>query len=559
VGGRFVTIWDPREKPTEGVQMALPATGRRRATVAALAAAALVVWAGVSTGQAGPTGTAGSPPLPRPPWSANLLPGERGSFDHSIGKWTSSRGARATLSLLVHQQGKGSLELTNISSKTRTMYAQSGHTASTYTTAAAGERYAFSFWARGVDDRDVAGELIFLNANGHQLAGVYGMRRKQSTHAWVHVTNTVAIAPPTTRYVTARALVYGAVPSETEFFDTAVLQRARGGSPTVAGPLHTSGNRIVDANGRPIQLRGVVRMGLQGAAPVSPPTAHDIGQAKSWGANVIRLALGEQLWPGLPQDSCHQDPSYPSKVDNAVQLITGMGMYVVLEMHWNTIQQCGSAKPYPMADCNVGACNADAFWTAIANRYQQNPRVGFELYNEPHDISESVWRYGGAITYKGVHYTTAGMQPMYNAIRATGATNLVFVTGLNWGNKFPPGGPLSGSNIVYSAHSYTCPNSPPPRCTSLTPYDGSTYLHTWVGPGERYPVVVEEFGWPDPSSSWYAQSLISYAEAHHWGWIEFTWGDNTHSRFALMKPNGAFGTYEPRPGGMPALQTFPGA
>jgi aryl-phospho-beta-D-glucosidase BglC (GH1 family) len=297
---------------------------------------------------------------------------------------------------------------------------------------------------------------------------------------------------------------------------------------------------------------------MQGGPTENLPTSHDIGQAKLWGANLIRLALGEQKWPGLPQNSCHVDPAYPGKVDNAVNLITGMGLYVVLELHWVTIAACGPANAYPMADCNPGACNANAFWTALANRYKNNPLVGFDLFNEPHHISTAVWRNGGKTSWKGVNYTAAGMQPMYNSVRATGATNLVFVTGTSWGNTFA--GALSGTNLVYSVHSYTCPGNPPPTCITPSPaaYDGSYFLKNWVTPGKTYPIFVAEWGWPQPGSSRYAQSLITFAEQHHWGWAEFTWGDNANSRFALIVNQSAGSTYEPWPGGMPALDTFPG-
>ena len=90
-----------------------------------------------------------------------------------------------------------------------------------------------------------------------------------------------------------------------------------------------------------------------------------------------------------------------------------------------------------------------------------------------------------------------------------------------------------------------------------SPYDGSTFLKNWVDPGKQVPVFVGEFGWPNPASGRYNNSLIDYAEAHGWGWVIFTWGNNTKSRFTLLSEG--WGTaYEPAPGGMPALEAFPG-
>jgi hypothetical protein len=539
-----------------------PAVARSRTALFGMTVALLLGSSGLATAGVGSPAAPppGSPPLPRPPWTGNLLTGDRASFDDSLGGWTPSSGQRLLRVRRPTQAGGGALALVNTTGKIGTMSAASGHDPATYLTGVPGARYSFSFWARGTTaHRPVAGGLIFLDTQRRQVGAVYGMQLIEPTTAWVHVTDTTAIAPPGTRYVVAQALTYHVVPGETQFIDTALLQRAAGGATSVLGPLRTSGNRIIDGTGHPIILRGFVRMGLQGGPTENVPSSHDIAQAKSWGADVIRLGLGEQKWPGLPQNSCHTDPAYPSKVDNAVNLITGMKMYVILEMHWNTIAACGPAKPQPMADCNPGACNANAFWTALASRYRSNPLVGFDLYNEPHHIPDSVWRNGGKVTWQGVTYTAAGMQPMYNAIRATDATNLVFVTGNGWGNNFPATGPLSGTNIVYAAHSYTCPNDPPPICTNTKWYDGSAFLRGWVTPGKTYPVFVSEFGWPSPGNGRYAQSLISYAEQQHWSWTDFTWGNNSFSRFALFLNSGASATYEPTPGGMPALRTFPGS
>lgn len=539
-----------------------PLAPKTRAVLAATTITVLLATAGAADARGGGSGPPpGSPPLPRPPWTTNLFYGDHASFDHSTGGWTASHGSRVMHVPEPHASGSGALALTNFTRHFGTMYASSGHDRATYTKAVAGNRYAFNFWVRGsTENRDVAGELTFLDARGRHLADVVGMQVQEFTDRWVHITNTSAIAPPTTSYVVAHAVTYKVAPGETQFIDSASLQRAPGGAKNVVGPLHTSGNRIIDGTGHPLTLRGFNRVGMQGGPVYSVPTSHEVAQAKLWGANVIRLAVGEQKWPGLPQNSCHVDPTYPSQVDKAVNLITGMHMYVVLELHWVTIAACGPANSYPMPDCNVGACNALAFWTAVANRYKSNPLVGFDVFNEPHDVSEAVWRNGGAASWHGVNYTAAGMQQMYNSVRATGASNLVFVTGLQWGNVFPPHGPISGNNIVYSVHSYTCPGAPPPHCITPSPqaYDGSYFLKHWVTPGKSYPVFVAEWGWPQPGNSRYAQSLLTYAEAQHWGWAEFTWGDNANSRFDLIVNRSAGSTFEPAAGAMPALDTFPG-
>jgi hypothetical protein len=232
-------------------------------------------------------------------------------------------------------------------------------------------------------------------------------------------------------------------------------------------------------------------------------------------------------------------------------------MVALLDLHFNQTKHCAVPHQQPMAD----APNSLTFWQQVAGRYQGNGLVAFDLYNEPHDISEAVWRNGGNTTWQGQTFKAAGMQQMYNTVRATGAKNLVVVTGMSWGNLPPNNGPLTGFNIAYGVHSYTCPQQPPPNCgrTPLNAYDGSFFLKHWLNFAKTKPVFVTEFGWPDPFDGRYVQSLINYASAHGFGWVLFTWGDRVVGRFDLVAGTGV-GTetnYQPAPVAMPALIAMP--
>ena len=104
------------------------------------------------------------------------------------------------------------------------------------------------------------------------------------------------------------------------------------------------------------------------------------------------------------------------------------------------------------------------------------------------------------MTFKDVTFQAAGMQQMYYAVRKTGAANIVIASGNNWGNTVPNGYLLTGTNIVYGVHAYTCPTVAPPDCTNTSPYDPQQILGAWVGISHNVPVIVSEFGWPDPHS-----------------------------------------------------------
>eukprot|EP00026_Physarum_polycephalum_P008137 Phypoly_transcript_08215.p1 GENE.Phypoly_transcript_08215~~Phypoly_transcript_08215.p1 ORF type:complete len:140 (+),score=19.14 Phypoly_transcript_08215:449-868(+) len=122
--------------------------------------------------------------------------------------------------------------------------------------------------------------------------------------------------------------------------------------------------------------------------------------------------------------------------------------------------------------------NSIAFWTQMANKYKDNHMVMFELYNEPHDISWDAWRNGQG--------NIVGMQQLYNAVRATGANNIVMIGGLNW--AFDASGVLNGfaihgNNIVYTSHPYDYPGKQP-----------SDWDAAFGNLAATYPVILTEFG-----------------------------------------------------------------
>src|SRR5205814_4813422 len=205
--------------------------------------------------------------------------------------------------------------------------------------------------------------------------------------------------------------------------------------PAVRGPLRSVDNRVVDADGHQVVLRGIQRVGFQ--IPGKWPAISDaeMAHARAWGANVIRLPLAEV--PLDPRCSDEYLPSYLDTLDSAVKSITSLGMVAVLDLSFVTRTPCGESFRWRMADkASIG------FWRIVADRYKANPLVAFDLFNEPHDINDDQWRNGGQLTdwtaTGPVQWTAAGMQQLYEAVRSTGATNVVMIAGNGYGGSPDP-------------------------------------------------------------------------------------------------------------------------
>jgi len=389
--------------------------------------------------------------------------------------------------------------------------------------------------------------LGFYDASGTVLSGVWGSESQVLPGSWTTTSAAAEIAPPGTASVALFVRLISTSPGNEVDFENAWIRATQAQAAPVAGPLHSSGNRIVDGNGQAIILRGVVLPGLDQSPATSGVTELAVDQAKAWGANFVRLPLGEQFWLS---SNCNFAPSYPSTVDQVVNWITSLGMVALLELDTNTVNGCEAGSPHNMAD----EAQAPTFWSQVAHRYASNSLVAFDLYNEPHDISDAVWLSGGLTTdiyapYES--YQSAGMQQLYDTVRATGAQNLVFVTGNTWGATVPSR-LVNGTNIVYAAHAYTCAGGTPSTCTNPAPYDPSPMLDNWIGVSQAVPVMVTEFGWPSWYDGTYNANVIAFAEGRGWGWSAFAWEQGNWSVWELATWLGD-GTAEANPSGMPVL------
>ena len=196
----------------------------------------------------------------------------------------------------------------------------------------------------------------------------------------------------------------------------------------VADALHVEGNRLVNAAGKHVWLQGVNVPSMGWSVKGENTTTSFQVAIEEWGASIIRLPLHSKFWFG---DSASDGGiGYRQRVDNLINEANGRGCYVLVDLH----------------EYEKATANHAAFWHSCATRYANRPGVLFDLLNEPHDTTWEVWH--------------DGMQMLVDAVRATGAKNVVVCGGLDWGYDLSgvlKGYALSdtlGNGIMYSAHVY---------------------------------------------------------------------------------------------------------
>ncbi len=286
----------------------------------------------------------------------------------------------------------------------------------------------------------------------------------------------------------------------------------------IAGPRGylVRGRRILGPNGGAFLVHGVDRPSLEWTPHGDNLSLADFRNMAAWGANAVRIPLNQDFWLST---SCDHSAGYRSVVARAVRWAHRAGIrIVILDLHASDrgSDQTGSihcaVRPgqQPMADRN-----SITFWRQVAAVYRHDPNVWFELYNEPHNVSWSVWLHGGTVVDPKTHttWTAAGMQQLYAAVRGTGARNLVIAGGLNWAYDLRglPRYAIRGYNVAYAVHLYDYAGKQPQDWPAAF---GFAVRH--------YPIIATEFGQRNCGTR-YDQAVLAYAAKHDMGWTAWAW------------------------------------
>jgi hypothetical protein len=411
--------------------------------------------------------------------------------------------------------------------------------------------YTGSFEERSRVATGVTATLRWFDRSGHELVEDQVRSATVTDRSDVWTRHTVAgLVPARATTVLLGASFEEARAATLHTLRNAVLTQRAQGSTALVGPLRTRGTTVRDARGAVVVLRGLNRPGQWDTAAPGGLDDRDIARIKAWGGNTVRLTLGQQVW--LPGCTSY-DPHYPQAVDRVVRSITRRGMLAILDLHFGS-PTCQSAGPNPLPD--PGSVR---FWTSVSRRYQANPLVAFDLWNEAYGVTAGAWRSGGtARSASGHTYQAVGMQQLYDAVRATGAQNLVLVGGLDFAATPPGDEAVRGHDLVWAVHAYTC--NVPWTCQTT---ESHQILSRFTGIAKRMPVMISEFGHPAGGSAAGAAfnaGVIAYAEAHRWSWAAWAWDVHGTCKpaqyFNLLTATSCgtgTGTFEPNPAGVPVL------
>lgn len=373
-------------------------------------------------------------------------------------------------------------------------------------------------------------------------ADASGYRESSPAVLTVHVTGSLTPTPTLSPSpVTAGTPTASPTPTATPTSSSASASAPRPTptpAPTVLS-IAVSGNHLVDQQGNTVVLRGADTSGTEyacdfedsifdGTAEASPAS---IAAMEAWGFNAARVNLNESCWLGVQGvPAAYSGAAYQTAIETYVDELEAAGMYVIVDEHFSTTGGSADAQGQePMPD----AAYSLTFWKSVASAFKANHAVIFDLFNEPYPNnntdSAAAWTCdlegsaGG--TCSGFSYPAAGMQAMLNAVRATGATNVVMVGGPQYAGDvdqwlaYEPVDSLRPAQLAASIHVYWWSVSRPDWSPC---YTSSCWTGQIAPLAEVVPVVTGEFGEMDCGDTLYPPYL-DFADANGVSYLAWAW------------------------------------
>ncbi len=316
------------------------------------------------------------------------------------------------------------------------------------------------------------------------------------------------------------------------------------------GFLHRDGQKIVDANGKNIILRG---LGLGGwmvqegymiqtgafagsqykikqkindligttateefykAYKKNGITKRDIDSLAAWGFNSIRLPMHYNLY--TPAIETEKDGKITwleegfKMTDDLLNWCAANKIYLILDLH---AAPGGQGKDAAISDYDdskpslwESTANQDkmvALWEKLAERYKDSQWIGgYDIINEPN------WNFTGTNQNGCDETLNAPLRALQvritKAIRAIDTNHLIFIEGNCWGNNYNGMFPLWDENMALSFHKYWNQNDIP-SIQKMLDYRNEYNVPIWLG----------ESG--ENSNVWFEES-ISLMESNNIGW-----------------------------------------
>lgn len=192
------------------------------------------------------------------------------------------------------------------------------------------------------------------------------------------------------------------------------------------GQLSVKNGKLVDKNGKPVQLKGISSHGVQWYGDLINEDSMK-WLRDDWGISLFRVALYTK------EDGYISNPSLKDKVKEAIEAAQKLGLYVIID--WHILSD---------GDPNIYKNEAKAFFNEFATQYGHLPNVIYELANEPN----------GKVNWDNQIRPYA--LEVSQVIRAKDPDNIIIAGTGTWSQDVhdAANNPLPDKNTMYTVHFY---------------------------------------------------------------------------------------------------------
>ena len=266
----------------------------------------------------------------------------------------------------------------------------------------------------------------------------------------------------------------------------------------------------------PVTLRGVA-MGDPLDARGWRPTSDYTTVSSTWGANCVRLSVQSLSWRD-------QQAGLLEALETDVAAALAADMWVII--CWHVIGWPDGYSDTPeWYDTSWDLCVG--FWTDMRTRFGSEPRVLFELWNEP--LSEDA--YGGTSTEDTWPELKARYEELVTLIREESANVILCAGDMNsYDLRGIADDLIAGDDIAYVWHVYPLYNADPPIQKTTISEHQADWAEKIDGLAAVAPVVVTEWGFePGSAEHWggtqtsFGSPLVSFLNSNGMPWTAWVW------------------------------------
>lgn len=251
---------------------------------------------------------------------------------------------------------------------------------------------------------------------------------------------------------------------------------------------------------------------------------------------VVRIPLTASTWLGVETKASKANLQkypkfnlqYQDLISSFVSNYSTYGIVTILDLHWTDDDTDNSGIP------GKGATNCVSFWDSVASKFGSNPMVFYELYNEPHRLTQDQWQNGDS--------HTSGVLEMLAAVRKHTQSPAIVAGYTGWAYDADSLVTLDATlkqqnetNVIWNFHPYMGPAQAGDN--KKCPEGFESLVQQLINETDK-PIIITEFGQAcqptdgaaeqcpgtyEGNTMGYDEAILTISQKYDVSWLPWAW------------------------------------